>query len=248
MASIGDNLKRLATAFTVRDIMLNTKDLVCATVESDGALVSSSYPDFSVIPIKAQGKLTSYYCRDSATVSPIALSDLISDGTGLLDLVEILEHRQFAFVLGPRQIDGYVHYSDLNHHLVKLAFYGLLEGVERFTLDSVRPRLSEEFLKTALGLPRFEQVLKFYRRAGDAGQSVINYLNIADVLALAKRAGTVQVDDDVIRAIKCARDGAAHGLENLVSDYEDVKKLAEVKRQCLRILSHHRDEILADNI
>lgn len=59
------------------------------------------------------------------------MNDLISDGTKLLDLVEFLEEREVAFVLSHRHIDGYVHFSDFNHHLVKLTFYVILEAAER---------------------------------------------------------------------------------------------------------------------
>jgi hypothetical protein len=237
MGSISDNLKRVATGFTVRDIMVSTADLVCATLDSDAPLVSSACPDFSFIPIKTGQGLSAYYSRDSRLVAQITIQDLISDGTGVLDLVDILELHEFAFVQGPRQIDGFVHFSDLNHHVVKLAFYVLLEGVERYVLDSVRPRLSDDYLIAVLGSNRFEQVHNYYHRARDAGQSVINYLNIADILRLARRAGNLEINEGVISDVKRTRDGAAHSLENLVSNFEDVKKLAEVKRECLRILS-----------
>jgi hypothetical protein len=164
------------------------------------------------------------------------VQDLVSDGTGILDLVEVLEHREFAFVQGMRQIDGYVHFSDLNSPLVKLTFYMLLEGVERFALESVKPRLTEDYLKAGLSASRFEQVRRSYTRAGDAGQSLANYLNIADTLTLAHRAGTLKVDESMIQAVRRARNGAAHVSENLVSDYGDVKKLAQVKTQCLQVL------------
>src|ERR1035437_4914738 len=170
-----DNLKRLATAFTVRDIMVSTRELVCATVESDAALVSKSYSDFSFIPIKSGNGFSAYYSRDSGEVNTIGVPDLISDGTGVLDLVDVLEHREFAFVLGPRQIDGYVHFSDLNHPLVKLTFYVLLEGVERFALESGKTWLTDNFLSETLGEPRFGQIQQSYKRSGDAGESVINY-------------------------------------------------------------------------
>lgn len=231
-----DNLKRLATAFTVRDIMVSTRELVCATVESDAALVSKSYSDFSFIPVRSGNGLSAYYSRDSGEVKTIGVPDLISDGTGILDLVDVLAHREFAFVLGPRQIDGYVHYSDLNHPLVKLTFYVLLEGVERFALDSVKPRLSDKFLEACLGTPRFDQIQSSYRRAGDAGQSPINYLNIADILKLALRAGVLEIQESVVGAVKDVRDGAAHVSEYLVSEYSDVTKLAHVKGECLRVL------------
>lgn len=177
-----------------------------------------------------------YYSRDTGEVSHIGVPDLISDGTGILDLVDVLERREFAFVQGLRQIEGYVHFSDLNHSLVKLTFYMLLEGVERFALDSVKPKLTDNYMKEKLGSPRFEQIQGFYKRSGDAGQSVINYLNIADILKLACAAGTLKIDEGLIKAVKDVRDGAAHVLENLVSHYSDVRTLAQVKSECLRVL------------
>lgn len=231
-----ENLKRLASTFTVRDIMVSTGDLACATGESDAVSVSKSKPDFSFIPIRNGNGLSAYYSRDSHQVNPIEVQDLISDGTGILDLVDVLEHREFAFVLGPRQIDGFVHFSDLNHPLVKLTFYVLLEGVERSALESVKIRLTAKFLSETLGEPRFGQIQQSYKRSGDAGQSVINYLNIADILKLACTAGTLEIDEGLIRAVKDVRDGAAHVLENLVSNYNDVMKLVQVKNQCLQIL------------
>jgi hypothetical protein len=217
--------------------MVSAGDLACATSESDAESLSKSKPDFSYIPIRNGDGLSAYYCRDTHEVSPIEVQDLIGDGTGVLDLVDVLEHREFLFVLGAEQIDGYVHYSDLNHSLVKLAFYVLLEGVERFALESVGSLLTdEEYLKETLGVPRFTQIKGLYKRAGDAGQNLANYLNIADALKLARRGGKLEIEDSLIQSTKRVRDGAAHVLENLVSDYSDVKKLAQVKGQCLRVL------------
>jgi hypothetical protein len=231
-----ENLKRLASTFTVRDIMVTTGTLKCASGELDATVVSKANPEFSFIPIMQESRLSMYYNRDTGRVSHIGVSDLISDGTGVLDLVDVLEHQEFAFVQGLRQIDGYVHFSDLNHSLVKLTFYMLLEGVERYALDSVRAGLTNEFLTETLGESRVSQIQRFYKSSGDAGQSPINYLNIADILRLARRAGTIDIDASLIPAIKRVRNGAAHVSENLVSDYSDVIKLAEVKNQCLRVL------------
>jgi hypothetical protein len=232
-----ENLKRLASAFTVRDIMVGSGDLVCAADESGAVSASESNPDFNVIPIKNGNGFSSYYSCDSHQLCPIEVPDLIGDGTGILDLVDILESREFVFVLGRKQIDGYIHFSDLNRPLVKLTFYVLLEGVERIALDSVKTRIANaDFLEETLGKSRFAQIQKAYERAGDAGQSLINYLNIADALKLARGGGKLEIEDSVIHAVRHVRNGAAHVSENLVSHYSDVKKLAQVKSQCLRVL------------
>jgi hypothetical protein len=189
-----------------------------------------------VIPIRQNGKLTGYFERDSHTTSEIALNNLTSDGTSLLDLVETFEDREFSFVLSDRQIAGYVHYSDLNHHLLKLSFYVILEALERQVLSSLRRNDDREYLSRNLDPSRFAQIAQQYKRDGDAARSLFNYLNISDILRLAVKAGTIQVDDDVIKAMKKTRDEAAHASENIVADYNAVSRLAKVKRECLRIL------------
>ena len=157
LASAIENLERLAGAFTVRDIMVSTGDLVFATVAADAPLVSKTYSDFSIIPIKTENRFSAYFNRDTGLVTPIEINDLISDGTGILDLTGILKHHEFAFVLGPRQIDGYIHFSDLNHDLVKLVFYVVMQGVERTALNLVKPRLNDKFLIAGLGAERSDR-------------------------------------------------------------------------------------------
>ena len=236
MPTLRETLKRLATTFTVKDIMVPGAELKIAADEMEAIGVSHDNPDFNVIPIRQNGKLTGYFERDFRNTKKIELNDLISDGTSLLDLVEILEDRQFSFVLSHRHIEGYVHYSDLNHHLVKLAFYVILEALERVALDSIQKRDDRESLKRDLDPRRFEQIEGAYKRTGDAARGLASYLNISDLLRLAAKAGTIDVEESVVTAMKDVRDGAAHPSNNLVSSYPDVKKLARVKRECLRVL------------
>ena len=73
-------------------------------------------------------------------------------------------------------------------------------------------------------------------KRGEAARSLVSYLNISDVLRLAAKAGPIYVEEGFIKAMKGVRDGAAHVLENLVSSYDDVTRLANVKRECLRVL------------
>ena len=236
MPTIEETLKRLAITFTAKDIMIPEAGLTCASDGTDAARVSKDKPDFSVIPIRQGGRLSGYFLRDSRTSKQIVLNDLISDGTSLLDLVEILGDREFSFVLSHREIAGYVHFSDLNHHLVKLAFYVILEALERQALSSIPRQDDREYLRKSLDSSRFAQIKQQYKRDGDAARSLFNYLNISDILRLATKEGTIQLDDTVIKAMKEARDGASHVSESIVADFESVKKLASVKRECLRIL------------
>lgn len=237
MPTVEETLKRLAATFVVRDIMIPDARLVCAQNEAEAAAVSATHLDFNVVPIRREGKLTSYFERDTSQTKEITVDDLISDGTSLFDLVEFLAEREFAFVFSHHRIGGYVHFSDLNNNLVKLAFYVILEAVERMALDSLRPEKScEEYLRGNLSAERFQQIERQYKRDGDAARSLLNYLNISDALRLAVKEGSIQLDEPTIKDVKRVRDGAAHVLENLVADYGDVRRLANIRRECQRIL------------
>ncbi|MGH9739392.1 MAG: hypothetical protein ACRD4X_12535 [Candidatus Acidiferrales bacterium] len=236
MPHIEETLNRLAIAFAVKDIMTPRTGLVCALNGMQAARVSDDNPDYDVIPIQQGGILTGYFERKLRRARKITPADLIADGTSLLDLVEILEERQFSFVLSRQKIEGYVHYSDLNHQLVKLTFYVMLEALERTALNSIHSTSDRESLKKDLPEQRFEQIEKAYKRAGRAARDLLGYLNLSDMLQLAAKRGHVSVEGRFIKAMKKVRDGAAHSTENLVSSYDDVKTLANVKRECLRVL------------
>jgi len=234
-SNLTEALKHLTTRFTVKDIMTPEVRLTWAPDAETAPTVSAAHPDFSVIPIKGKGVLSAYFERDSRRTCVIEVGDLISDGTTLLDLVDVLQGREFSFVLTNRRIDGYVHYSDLNHQMMKWTFYVMLEAVERLALDSLRPRDERAYLEEKLGGIRFRQVDQMYKRAGDNGRSLLTYLNIADILRLAVSNGAIQLDDTSFPLMKEVRDWAAHVLCDLAPETA-VRHLAIVKRECLRLL------------
>lgn len=238
MPTLDETLKRLATTFTVRDIMIPSSRLVCADDEEQAAVVSDANPDFNVIPIRQEGTITAYFERTSRTTTSIAPSDLISDGTTLLDLVEIFENREFVFVLSSEKGEGYgyAHFSDLNHHLVKLTFYVMLAALERLALDSIKGKDDRDSLKSHLNPGRFNYIEQRYKDAGEAAISLVSYLNIRELLGLAASAGIFHVEKDVAKAMLSARDGASHATKNLVSSHSGVRELVRVKKECQRLL------------
>lgn len=238
MPGLDETLKRLATAFTVRDIMIPSSRLVCADDKEQAAVVSDANPDFNVIPIRRDGKITAYFERTSRTTRGFSPSDLIADGTKLLDLIEILEHREFVFVLSSEKGEGYgyVHFSDLNHHLVKLTFYVLLAALERLALESIKGKDDRDCLKSYLNPGRFNYIEQRYKDAGEAARSRVSYLNIRELLGLAAFAGAIQIENDVATAMLSARDGASHASKNLVSSHSGMRELVKVKKECQRVL------------
>lgn len=234
-SNVTEALKHLTTRFTAKDIMTPKQQLICAPDAEKAPQVSGSYPDFSIIPITNDGDLTAYFERDTRRAEAIEVADLVSDGTTLIDMVDILQTRGFSFVLTHQRIDGYVHYSDLNHQLVKWTFYVMLEAVERLTLEALRPADERAYIMKKLGSDRFRQIEAMYKRAGDNGRNLMTYLNLADILRLAVSEGSLQLDEASIKMMKQVRDWAAHVLYDLPDETARCT-LVTVKRECLRLL------------
>jgi hypothetical protein len=238
--SVTDALRRLTTTFTVKEIMTPESGLKTGEDAESAAAVSASHPDFSIIPINKDGALCAYFERDSHVTRPINVDDLISDGTTLIELIEVLRGRDFSFVLANRRITGYVHYSDLNHQLVKWTFYVMLEAVERLALDSLRIKDEVAYLEARLSPERLKQLMHMYKRAGDKGRSLLTYLNIADILALAAQDAALSVDANSIRLMRRIRNWTTHPFD-LPAD-TGVEQLASVKNECLRLLGANDGE------
>jgi hypothetical protein len=235
LGNVTEALESLTTRFTAKDIMTSKSQLVCALDSEAAPEVSAANPDFSVIPIKKDNQLTAYFERDARRTRPIEVADLVSDGTTLIDMVDILQRRGFSFVLTGQHISGYIHYSDLNHQLVKWTFYVMLEAVERLTLEALQPADERAYMREKLGPDRFKQIEGMYKRAGDNGRNLMTYLNVADILRMAVSDGLLQLEETSIKMMKQIRDWSAHVLYDL-PDETAVGTLATAKRECLRLL------------
>jgi len=115
---ISETLRRLTTTFTVRDIMIPKENLVRADNLSEAQHKLEINSDYDLIPIQLASEIKAFAHRSNPQkIKYIDLRELISDSTSLLELVDILEHRDFCFVLSGKNVSGYIHFSDLNNQL-----------------------------------------------------------------------------------------------------------------------------------
>lgn len=237
--SLEQTLQRLAMSFAVRDIMIPTENLTCAPREKDAPAMSAEHPDFNVIPIKQGKKITGYYDRDSGEIKQTTLLDLTSDGTSILDLMTILKERPFCFVLDHARIAGYVHFSDLNNHLVKLTLYTIIQALESHALATLGSSIDEEYLRQWLGKKRFEKIKYQFERAKvkEANRSWTDFLNIEDILRLAVKARNIHLEEHMIKAIKRVRDKVAHQVNPLIRKQQDATELSQVTCRCVELLN-----------
>ena len=112
-------LFRFNETFKVKDI---SKELVTAKDIIEAKRIKYKL-NFDRIPIKIDGKITTYYDSNSNSEKKIEPEEIISESTGILEILSHLSRRDFYFVLSGNDITHIVHYADLNNPLVLTPLY-----------------------------------------------------------------------------------------------------------------------------
>ncbi len=228
-------LFQLGTAFTVRDVMTRYEDLILVNSGREAQQFFEEQDDYDYTAASSSGQITDYFRRYEPSAKPILTRDLISDGTSLLTLIDLLSERDFFFVLSKNEICGFVHFSDLNNELVKLPLYVLTQAVERHLWFAMGDRITESDLKEALSEERFERIqqeLEHARRERvDRGWEGLLYFN--DILNLSKQYGLARMSSKDCSQLTTTRNKVAHNDGRLlVEKHKDVSKLARVRELC----------------
>jgi hypothetical protein len=232
-------LDRLAQAFTVRDIMVPRIRLICAPDEPSARTRLVENTDHDVIAIEQDGNVVSYLERGGGRQRPIRVEDMVSDSTSILDLVEVLQHRVFCYVVGAQRIVGYVHFSDLNNHLAKLPYFVLFEAIESRVANLIGDLITEAVLGQVLDPQRCDSVRKAMGRQrsdrSDLGWCAL--LTFNELIRCAVHFGRIRLRHTDIEVISKVRNLVAHVAgEPLVETHADVKRLVLTRSLCMSTL------------
>lgn len=243
MPSFEETLDRLGAMFTVRDIMVNSRDLTKGHDEVSARKSLEDNPDFDVTPIERRGRLSAYLVRGSQGVEAIRLKDVIGDATSLLDMVDVLRERKFCFVVTKDRVESYVHFSDLNKGIVKLPFFVLFESLEHNLAERISSLVDESNLDVVLGQNRATDVRRRFRRQkkGKADLRLVNALGFGDIIKYASHCDKLDLSPKQIEKLVNVRNRVSHATLSLIEKHGDVRRLSESKGICLSVLSSNDD-------
>lgn len=163
---------------------------------------------------------------------------MYSDATSILDLLDILREQKFVFILANRCIAGYVHFSDLNNHIMKLPFFVILEALEHRLVEEVSPLINEGNLEMVLNPQRAEKVKDIMRHMKEkrADLSLVNVLSFNEIVRFACHFEKVALEPKQVEEISKVRNLVCHANRPLVEAHRDVRRLAESKNICISVL------------
>ncbi len=240
MTDFRRTLDNLARTFTVREIMIPVGQLVRARDDHHAHRLLHEYPDFDMIPIPEMGEPTQFLDRQSNVVQNIDRENLLSDGTSILDLIDALATSKRGFVLVGQKVGGYVHFSDLNEHVVKIPLFAVFESLENLLASKLNDTVKESELPGHLDRQSLVQVTKRLGRLrrNRANLDWTSALSFRQVLEIAANAGIITADSQGIDNLVQSRNKAAHAVLQLVEKFSDVLALARAKQLCLELLAN----------
>lgn len=219
--------------------MINCEDFLTVDSEWEVGRFFDLYQDYDYTASLTRGQITTYYRRGELEGFDLGQEDLLSDGTSLLDLLDLLVRREFFFVLSGNKVCGFVHFSDLNNELVKLPLFVLLATVESRLWSHVKEGLTESEVEYIMDYDRFDAVKRRRERARqknvDRGWEGLLYLR--EILELARNRGLTETRTEDRELLNDTRNRVAHHNRLLVEEHEDVRKLAKMRKCCNELLS-----------
>ena len=222
--------------FTALHVMTSVDELVDATDQA-GARAIREQRGFEIVPRVESGAICGFWDAETGEAhQPVELRHVVASDLNLFGLIAVLRERRFTFVLVGDRVAGYIHYSDLNHSVVKVPLYILFEAVERRALRWTRGA-DIAAIEAALGAPEASRVAKqLHRRRADAADlSPAGQLGFGDLLRLAGHCGWPAVAGLPLPRLVGHRNRVAHAGENLVRRHEQVWALEQTVADLVRL-------------
>lgn len=243
-AKTAEGLTQLAATFAVRDIMIDVNGMVRADSPSDAARLLDEYPDYDCIPLPAKGPVRQFLARGSEKCCQIEHADLLSESTSLVDLPGMFETRQMYFVLCANSIRGFVHFSDLNHGLVRLPLYVLFQALESRLAKRVDTQLSMDDFRSVLGEKREQELQGKIKKARerDTLRRPVDLLYFDEVLGFAMHYGLVRIHGEQRQVLSDVRNRVSHATRMLIEEHGDVRLVTRARDLCEKVLGHTESE------
>jgi hypothetical protein len=217
-------LEALARSFSVADLMVSVDELTRAESLEEAR---ESFRNYDFVPYPAAGPIEGWFRKDTEKREALHAGILLSDSTGLIELPRFLARRPAYMVLRGNVVGGLVHYSDLNNPLLKLPLYVLFEAVESELLPVLNKVLEEADLRAVLSRERLKYVLqrraKLQAERADLGWA--QGLYFAELLALGRRRGVIDVSEEEVVSLSDLRNRVAHADRLLIEATADIQYL-----------------------
>lgn len=220
---------------------------ICAAKDIEEARDISTKKGFTHVPISDDdGNFMEYYDAKADKIISIKLgAQILSDGTGIMEIIPLMTENEFFFVLTGDKIKKNIHFSDLNGPYISIGLYAKLNHLEDTIRRAVRKKVGNgekeqvKYLKVNLSKNDFEKINRQYNGKKNADLQIdpINELYIDQELTLARKLNLTKIDSKTIEEFKTMRNSLVH-FSDIIKRQEDVKKWVQFLDESDRIIKN----------
>lgn len=224
--TVGDLLDLFDKGITVQHIAVMGEGLqTCRTaeniIEAHGFMEKN---DFDVIPIRSEERIVGYIAKEDNVRGEICEtamrefqpSDLVSDSTPILRLLEILRAKPRAFVLQGDEVVGLVTRGDLQRAPVRMLLFELIILLEMQMLRLIRLHYPDEAWKGFIKADRISRAKRLFEARCKRNEEV----DITDCLQFCDKRDIVLKDESLTKIL--GFESLAEG-EKVLDDLEGLR-------------------------
>ena len=236
-------LEQINRMFRVSDI----SQPISSASDIEVAREKSESNGFSHVPISDEdGNFMEYYDAKADKIISIKLgAQILSDGTGIMEIIPLMTKNEFFFVLTGDKIKKNIHFSDLNGPYISIGLYAKLNHLEDTIRRAVRKKVGNgekeqvKYLKVNLSKNDFEKINRQYNGKKNADLQIdpINELYIDQELTLARELNLTKIDSETIKEFTTMRNSLVH-FSDIIKRQEDVKKWVQFLDESDRIIKN----------
>jgi hypothetical protein len=236
-------------------VELLSENIKTCEINEDALIVKEEMAnnDFDIYGVKRDEKIVGFVIREDITregtinefVKWFSSEELISDSTSLIELLDILQEREFIFILEKNRVSRIVTVADLQKHPIRMLTFSLISLLEMYLIevikefypyDSWTDKLTESRLNKAKELlaERLEknEALTWLDnlQLGDKGTIIRKTPEIVEKLGFESNIQCKKF----FKNIEELRNNTAHSQEKI---YHDYKEFIHILLQIQTVLS-----------
>jgi len=210
--------------------------------------------DFDIYGVEDNGRVLGYVLRENLTegkikdnYQPFHSWDLVSDSTSLIELLEILQTKQYVFILERNRVTKIVTIADLQKQPIRMLAFSLISLLEMLLISLIREEYPDESWKDKLSedrLQKAEEMLKLRieknealtlldnTQLGDKGTIVVKTAKLTKQLGFESKSKC----REFFKNIETLRNNTAHAQEVI---YHNSVEFIDIILQLDRVLGRN---------
>lgn len=207
--------------------------------------------DFDVVGVRTNGIINGYACRRDLAEGKLGKyfkkfdsCELLSDTTSILEVLKVIIHYDYVFILSFGGVSGIITRGDLQKIPIRMWLFSLISLIEMQMLRIIRERFPENSWDKLIKPPRKEKADKLFEKRKKKNEEI----DLVDCLQFCDKYTIISKTEDLLEKLQCdkkkfctllvdlkkLRDNLAHAQDIITANWHSIIDLSEKAEEFLK--------------